>query len=807
MKVVHPPPPWSKCSVRLTIVLLAFSAAFAREEIIQTIAGGGPDATPATSVELIPSAIMADPNGGFYVAGWDENHYIARIYRVDPNGLLSLVAGSGRRWPSALIDDDGAPATEADLGGVCAMSLDPSGNLFAIDTYSGRIRRVDGATAAFTTLGPDLTLTFGLARSAAGDLYVSSWDHRVRRIDAATGAVTTIAGTGVAGFMGDGGPAAAAQLSTPGAIDFDANGNLYIADTGNRRVRRVDALTGNISTVVGTGVAGFEGDGGPALSANLFLPYAVGLTLDPSGNLYLGDWEETGDGPWGGRIRRVDAGTGIISLYAGAGSATGQGIPAIGGRINAPVGLDVDATGDLLIADGGNPINTSPPGQARKVVASTGLLYTIAGGGSSSGDGGLALDATLGDVSGVETDSAGNIYFSQTWNSVRRVDAATGIITLVAGSPALNGPRGLAASAGGVLYIADRSNHRVRRAVVGGGINNYAGNGTPGFGGDGLLATAALLNLPSDVALDPNGNLYIADTYNHRIRVVAATTKRISTFAGNGTPTFWGDGGPSTEASLRRPFAVALDASGTVFIADTENFRIRRVDAAPLTNIITTVAGNGTSGYSGDGGPATSASLGRIESMTVDPDGNLLLADKASHRVRKVDLATGVISTVAGTGAGGFSGDGGPPTLATLDTPDGLAVSPSGGYLIGDNARIRHVAPTSASTEAGMAGDELTLTAAPLGMITLSWSPSCHSGDTEYTVYEGTIGSFTSHVPRTCGTGNVTSLTFTPAAADSYYLVVPRSFAREGSYGLDSDDVERPASLSACLPREIVTCP
>src|SRR5438445_5921470 len=223
-------------------------------------------------------------------------------------------------------------------------------------------------------------------------------------------------------------------------------------------------------------------------------------------------------------------------------------------------------------------------------------------------------------------------------------------------------------------------------------INTVAGNGFSGFAGDGGAATSASLNFPEGAALDTRGNLYIADYANHRIRKVAAATGIITTVAGNGSLGFAGDGGAATSASLNFPTGVALDASGNLYIADSDNRRIRKVAAA--TGIITTVAGNGNYGFGGDGGAATSATLSDPLGVALDAGGNLYIADFSSHRIRKVTAATGIITTVAGNGSPTFAGDGGAATSASLFRPTGVALDASGNLYVADqdNYRVRKVA-------------------------------------------------------------------------------------------------------------------
>ena len=443
------------------------------------------------------------------------------------------------------------------------------------------------------------------------------------------------------------------------------------------------AAVGDITTVAG----GFIGDGDVATGASLNLP--EGVAVDASGNLFIADRDNH-------RIRRMDGAPGVITTVAGNGNSgfSGDGGPATSASLNLPRSVAVDASGNLHIADRSNQ-------RIRRVDGATGVITTVAGGGSSLGDSGPATSASLNLPRGVAVDASGNLYIADRSNHrIRRVDDATGVITTVAGtgavgfssdggpatSASLNSPRGVAVDASGNVYIADTNNHRIRRVDGATGvITTVAGDGTFGFSGDSDPATSASLGFPRGVAVDASGNLFIADTDNNRIRRVDGSTGVIITVAGGGFGL--GDGGPATSASLNSPWSVTVDASGNLLIADRDNHRIRRVDA--VTSVITSVAG----GFIGDGGPATSASLSLPLGVPVDASGNLFIADTANHRIRRVDAATSVITTVAGTGTVGFSGDGGPATSASLGSPWRVTVDPSGILFIADsgNHRIRKV--------------------------------------------------------------------------------------------------------------------
>ena len=325
----------------------------------------------------------------------------------------------------------------------------------------------------------------------------------------------------------------------------------------------------------------------------------------------------------------------------------------------------------------------------------------------SIGDGGPAVAAVLRAPEGVAVDGNGHVYVSErAGHRVRRIHARTGVITTFAGTgrPGYSGdggpadqamlgiPSDVAVDSRGDLYIADPAFNRVRVVDgVTGVITTFAGTGEAGFGGDGGPATQARLRTPFGVSVAPDGSIYISDTDNHRIRRVDPTTGDIETVAGDGTADFGGDGGPATSASLWRPHRVVVDADGTLYVGDSFNHRIRRVD--PRTGVIATVAGTGLMGGSGDGGPATAASLTYSGGLLLDARGGLLYTDQATHRVRRIDLETGLIHTVAGTGRWDFGGDGGPALEADFHLPGTMALDRQGALLVVDkwNGRVRRV--------------------------------------------------------------------------------------------------------------------
>ena len=317
----------------------------------------------------------------------------------------------------------------------------------------------------------------------------------------------------------------------------------------------------------------------------------------------------------------------------------------------------------------------------RKVDLTTGVITTVAGGGGGDlGDGGPATDATFSShPMRVAGDHAGNLFVADAHHArIRRIDAVTHIIDTVAGcgiegysgdgGPAVHAqiasPHGTALDRHGNIYIADLKNDRIRRVDASTGIiTTVAGAGEHGYSGDRGPATESMLASPIAVTVSADGDLYIADHRNSLIRMVDAETGAITTVAGTGEQGFSGDGGPATQAAIALPRDVALDAEGSLYIADGANSRIRRVSPG---GTITTVAGTGRAEFSGNGGPAHKASLSMPYSIALDPTANLLIVDTGNYRVRKIDASTGIITTVAGNGSYGFSGDGGPAIDATL---------------------------------------------------------------------------------------------------------------------------------------------
>ena len=637
------------------ILLFAFvSFGFAQSSLMTTYVGpslpvsGSPALTQAIGG---PVSVTPDGAGGFYVVSRSQN----RVYRVTSGGALTLIAGTSYGFSG-----DGGPATLAQLASPSSVTMDSTGNLYIADAGNQRIRKITSK-----------------------------------------GVISTVTGTGVAGFSGDGGAATSAQVSNPNDVAVDALNNLYIADTNNYRVRKVSA-SGMISTVAGNGATGGNGLGGAATGAQIGPPYSV--ALDPSGNLYIGD---------GFGIQRVSSGIitkvvgvvleqppflGIVCEFAGDGG------PAISASVCFPRAMAFDAPGNLYIADQFNE-------RIRKV-STDGTISTIAGQHLGfSGDGGLAVAASLYNPYGVAADTSGNIFIADTENNRIRKITPDGLINTVAGtgstvfagdggpstSAEIYAPFGVALDSGGNLYIADTGNYRVRKVTSDGIVTTVAGNGTQGFSGDGGPATAAELEGPSGVALDKSGNLYISD---------AGAVRKVT--PGGTIQTIIGQGGlvcstPSTALCIRS-HGVTVDTLGNLYVAADSQVLKMTPDGT-----VTRVAGTGTPGFCGEGGPcgdsgpATSAHLDIPWGVAVDAAGNLYISDWGSVRIHKV-TPDGTISTIAGTGASGFSDDGGPAATAQLYRPAGIALDALGNLYVADYLRIRKIASDGTiSTAAGIA--------------------------------------------------------------------------------------------------------
>lgn len=515
----------------------------------------------------------------------------------------------------------------------------------------------------------------------------------------------------IAGGPGAGPATQVAQIPAGLAL---SGGKVYIADPVKQVVRAVDQQTRREKVVAGEGgidnLGRFSGDGGPAIEAQLYDPAAV--AFDSHGSLYIADTDNN-------RVREVRS-DGVITTVAGTGRSgySGDGGPATKADLAQPLSVAVSASGDLYISDLGN-------NRVRRV-DSSGRISTYVGLGvrGFAGDGRPAALALLSGPSGLAFDTRGDLLIADSGNNcVRKVTAASPhIVTTVAGVPGsiltagyngdgipalaaqLNSPMDVAVDGNGQMYIADMFNQRIRMVDKLGIIHTVAGTGTAGYNGDGL-ARMSTLAAPTSVRVDAVGRIYIADQGNARVRVVSPVG-RISTLAGDGSYTYGGDGGPATSAELGHPSSLAIDAHGDVLIADYVNNRIRKVD--PSGSITTIAGGDGSGRCGGDGGPAIEAGICAPMGIAVGPTGDIFIVEQGDFKVRRI-AGNGIITTVAGdgyqnsnTGYGRFTGDGGPATRASLNWPMGIVAASDGGFYIADtaNERVRKVDSSGVITTA-----------------------------------------------------------------------------------------------------------
>jgi uncharacterized protein (TIGR03437 family) len=757
---------------RVPVFLLVCGSVWAQQYVISTIAGGAPPPTPASAAAASigdPTRLATDAAGNVYFGS------LHSVFKVDAGGTLTRFAGNGRAgnsgdggraiaaqlsFPMGIAVDAAGNVFVADrdasvvrkiaangtistvaaqLNGPCGVAVDTAGNLYIADTNNQVVRKVT-ADGVSTVAGNGMTGFSGdggaardawlngpesVAVDASGNLYIAdTFNGRIRRV-AADGTISTTAGTGSTGvYSGDGGPANLAGISLPTDVAVDRAGNLYIADFGNGRVRVV--TNGNITTAAG------RNDGAPLIegeaAVNVRLEGPTGVTVDPSGStiyfVQAGIGSGTGLAVGNYKVWKVSA-AGVLSTFAGTGipSYSGDGGAPTAAQLSGPSGVAVAATGLVYISDTQN--------QRVRAVPAGGSISTLAGTGTAGFNGDIALPRTaqLNLPHGLAADTLGNWYVADTANNrIRKVQPGGNLFTIAGngnasyfgdGGPAtmgsVNQPQGVAVDAAGNVYIADTLDHAVRKVTPDGAIHTLAGTGNPGYSGDGGPANKARLSLPSAVAVDANGNIYVADTGNNEVRRIDPA----------GTITTVDTGG-----LLSGPRGVAVDRAGNVYIADTGNHRVRRVSpGAPVT----TIAGNGACCYAGDGAMALDSMLNQPWAVAVDAGGNVYVADAANNAVRilspvSADLmvnavtngasnelgsvAPGELVVVYGTGLSGaravlFNGVAGPllyavPGQAGTVVPYAVVAGSAQVVVRGTGAASAPVTVTSAPTAPGL---------------------------------------------------------------------------------------------------------
>lgn len=632
------------------------------------------DGTGTAAQFYQPRGIAVDSSGNLYVAD-SSNHSIRKITSV---GVVTTLAGTAGL--QGYTDGTGAAAR---FNEPFAIVVDNStGNLFVADTSNNAIRKITpagvvttfaGGGAAGSTDGTGTAARLneprGLAIDSSGSLYVADYDnHIIRRITSA-GVVTTLAG--VAGSQGStDGTGTAARFMGPCGIGVDGSGNAFVADTGNRTIRKITPA-GVVTTFAGT--AGTSGlTDGTGTAARFSAPR--GITVDAAGTLYVTDYN-------GFTLRKITS-AGVVTTLAGMavspGSTDGTGTAA---RFYYPSGVAVDSAGTVYVADTSN--------STIRKVTSAGVVTTFAGlAGRSSSVDGTGTAARFEDPYSIAADGAGNIYVADaTDHSIRKVTSG-GVVTTIAGTAGsfgsadgtgtaarFFGPQGIAADSSGNLYVSDTGNNTIRKITSAGVVTTLAGTAGQGGNTDGTGA-AARFSGPSGIAIDNAGNLYIVDGTSNTIRKLTSAGV-VTTLAGTvNTPGFID--GTGTAARFTAPFDLAVDPDGTnVYVCDHGNHAIRKIVTA--TGVVSTLAGTGSMGSTN--GTGTAASFRFPSGIAVDSTGNVYVADTDNQIIRKI-TSTGVVTTAGGSGVVGSADGSG--SSATFYNPKDVAVDSSGNLYIAD---------------------------------------------------------------------------------------------------------------------------
>jgi trimeric autotransporter adhesin len=759
----------------LSMVALALSAT-AQQDQINTVIGGGPDNIPAVNADVYgPNQVAVDFSGNYYIAAYYQN----QVFKVNPSGVLTIVAGNGIAGYGG--DGVAGGAAHAMLNGPTGVSADGIGDVYIADKFNCVIREVDTSNTITTIAGTggscgyagdgspatsyELNLPQQINLDYNGNLFIADYANaRIRKLNLSTGAISTVVGIGgTPAYCANGTGAIFCHLSNTPSVAVDSLDDIFLTDPAQCVLYKVSHTTNEVTTLAGSpGNCGYSGDGGVSVGAEIN-PFYGQLAVNSTGQqVWLADWNNE-------RIRLIVPAALVINTVAGGNCTTysGDGGPATLACFNSPLGVVEDTAGDLFVGDFLNnrvrevPCSLSGTSCAPPPGDTAGDIYSVAGNGSDdattavNGLPGTAI--TLSYPEGVLANPSENIFVSDTYNAyVRELLNSTGDVNLFAGdgsfgysgdgglatSAELDYPGGLSRDADGNIFFADSYNCIIREVDTAGNISTVAGvPATPGlacgYGGDGGPATSAHLNGPYDVFVDAHGNLFIADTGNSLVReVVCATTGTLTceppsgktagdiyTVAGNNNlpAGYHGDGGLATDTTLNGPGSAATDGAGNLYIADTYNSRIRKVKAA--TGIISTIAGNGTCGFTGDGA-AVDEEVCEAQGIRVDANGNVFFADTENLRVRWVDVG-GTITTFGGNGSFGFSGDSGPATSAELHFPWALSEDSSGNFFVADtnNNRVREInafAAVGRSTGSLTFGSTAVGVTSPASDVTLS---------------------------------------------------------------------------------------
>jgi sugar lactone lactonase YvrE len=707
------------------LMVLACTHALLYGQTITTVTGGNlatslytGENVQALTASFFPHAIVKDSHGNMYVADYVDSLmyscspwpgvpcdlYYSRIRKITTGGIVTTFAGGG------MSAADGIAATAAKLNHPNSLAIDRYDNIYYADAQRNKIRKISPSGIITTVAGIDslgyngdgiaattakLNYPTGVSVDTSGNVYIADrGNHRIRKVTV-SGIIQTIAGIASAGYSGDGGPATAAELSDPSAVYADAHGNIYISDFGNYCIRKINS-SGTIRRVAGTTTAGHSGDGGAATSANIFTQY--GLVADNNGRIvFTNDSEHY--------VRIVDT-SGLIYTICGTGTGafSGDGGSSITAKTFKPLGLFGDASGNLLIADHNN--------QRIREISPAGTIRTVAGNGNSFCDSMTAngklsavnniyYDTTLKELlitvgelranSGIYQPAIFGNHVSKLKNGMMYSIAGDYIpdttfwLGSILGGTAKNMPLNFVNgvcknTAGATILAGDRHLYRLDTS---GNLVVIAGTGAPGAGEDSITAMAASFNAVK-LRCDRHDNIYILSTdfstippvFIQKITPSGMLYKVAGTSGG-----YSGNGGPAKSAQMN-PTGFDIDSAGNIYIAEGTNHVIRKIDTA---GIITLFAGTGTAGYSGDGGPASAAQLNYPQDLAIDRQGNIVFTDIQEHRIRKISTS-GIITTIAGTGTAGYTGDGGSPISANINIPSSLAFDEHNNVLFADYA-------------------------------------------------------------------------------------------------------------------------
>jgi len=655
---------------------------------VATLVGVGPERyqgeqVPAKMAGLGgPSSVVSDSQGRIYIATPETR----RVRVLTPDGRISTFAGTGRSG----CPQSGQLASSSNLNYPSRLAFDNSGRLLILDEACSSLWRVESngtlqavinstnqrgsAGDGQSALNAQLQSPSGIAVATDGRIFIAErWGHRIRVVSS-NGIISTLAGSVQEGFVDATG--SAAQFRRPSGLALNAGENeLFVADQGNHRIRKINLSNGSVTTLAGDGQCGFIGENTSDLLNSRFCnPLALVVR---AGSLYVSDHSTH-------RIRKIDLSSNVLSTVVGTGNWRGdriEGAAPLASLLDSPDGLWFDASGDLLIAERGS----NQGYRVRKWVLSSNQVVTVVGRGGLYEFANEELSASAAAVwgaQGVAVSPAGDVVYTESAPTrVRKVDMANGLLGQL--SAGLSGClTSVAYGKTGDMYVTDPCSAVVWR-IAAGGVQATVFAGTQnqwGYSGDGGLATSARLNNPNSVAVDDNGNVLIADTNNARLRRVDASTGIISTVLGNGDC--------NSNSSLCYPNGLAFNASGELFISNGSG-QIIKVNLATPT-VIERYAGGG--GDSSDDIPATSAALHGARHLSIDARGDLFFVEIDADRVRKIDSTTKRISTVAGSGIRGFA-DSINPFQAMFDEPHSVVVDPTGNVIVADssNNRIRIV--------------------------------------------------------------------------------------------------------------------